>query len=79
MRTLKKFQKKHSECGFITFDSFNIKDLNFENLSINYREAVDILSRLSNKNTLAVEHKNYIYLCDKKANYETALKLLELL
>jgi hypothetical protein len=78
MRTIKKITKKYSNSTFCELSTLSLKKMWLDDSLIfkrlEHKEIVELLSRLSMLDCIAVEHKGIIYLCKEKQNYSLAIE-----
>lgn len=81
MITLKRITKKHKSFTFHEIQTLSLKELQNNNSilfqRLSHKEIVDLLSKLSMLNCIAVEHKGIIYLCKMKQNYSQAVEQIK--
>lgn len=81
MTTIKKLTKKYKDGRFCELSTLSLKKL-YLNSSLIFdrlseKEIIELLSKLSMLNCIAVEHKGIIYLCKEKQNYNEAIKQIQ--
>jgi hypothetical protein len=81
MITIKKLTKKYKNSMFCELSTLSFKKLYWNNSLIfnrlSKKEIIELLSKLSMLNCSAVEHKEIIYLCKEKENYNKAIKQIQ--
>ena len=83
MKTIKKITKKYNGGKFCELSSLSYKELLLKDSLLlkilSHKEVIELLSRLSMLNCIAVEHKGIIYLSKVKQNYFLAIEQIRLL